>query len=480
MNSGHDEILELVKEKQNDGNKHYPTRILIKFSNEDIKDVIENKIGSSNFNSNTADVRLKLYSVQSKALTSILNIESYPVSQSWHEGKGRYSNLPTSSDGTSWIYRDNDIVKTKWMNDGSAYATITITNYAELNSTDKINLIATDGTNYDFVNGDQSSVNGTWESTTSNEATATNLMNVINTSSGPAGTRFNATVDGAVVTVTQATGGTAGNTTVTLTDTGTAGMTATSFTDGNTVSFYPGTTGSISSSLLQEGGGNWWTGSGFMSSQQFINSDNFDTDLEVLDVVRKWSGSLFASSTYPDGIENNGFIIKKPNSIESAVSSSFGEIQYFSVDTHTIYPPRLVFKWDDSIHEYQSSAKTSGELDVSLYRNRKEYNQNDVALFRVNVRDKYPTRTFTTSSNYINAGYFTTSSYYSVRDAYTEEEIIPIDTSYTKMSADGEGMYFKLYMKSFQPERYYRILFQHENNDGTTIYDNDYIFKVIR
>ena len=48
------------------------------------------------------------------------------------------------------------------------------------------------------------------------------------------------------------------------------------------------------------------------------------------------------------------------------------------------------------------------------------------------------------------------------------------------MSADGEGMYFKLYMKSFQPERYYRILFQHENNDGTTIYDNDYIFKVIR
>ena len=79
MNSGHDEILELVKEKQNDDNKQYPTRILIKFSNEDIKDVIENKIGSSNFNSNTADVRLKLYSVQSKALTSILNIESYPV-----------------------------------------------------------------------------------------------------------------------------------------------------------------------------------------------------------------------------------------------------------------------------------------------------------------------------------------------------------------------------------------------------------------
>ena len=72
--------------------------------------------------------------------------------------------------------------------------------------------------NYDFVAGDQSSVNGTFEATTSNNATAANLMNVINTSNGPAGTRFTATVDGAVVTVSQAIAGTTGNTIITLTD----------------------------------------------------------------------------------------------------------------------------------------------------------------------------------------------------------------------------------------------------------------------
>ena len=116
--------------------------------------------------------------------------------------------------------------------DVAGTCTITITDFTELNSTDKVNLIATDGTNYDFVNGSQSSVAGTWESTTSNNATATNLMNVINTSSGPAGTRFTATVLGAVVTATQATAGSAGNTTVTLTDTGTAGMSKTDFTGG--------------------------------------------------------------------------------------------------------------------------------------------------------------------------------------------------------------------------------------------------------
>jgi hypothetical protein len=116
-----------------------------------------------------------------------------------------------------------------------ATATITITDYTELNTGDKVNLIATDGTNYDFTNGDQSSVNGTWESTDSNADTATNLMNVINTSSGPAGTRFTATSDGAVVTVTQSTGGTSGNTTVDLTDSGTAGMSKTDFTGGTAI-----------------------------------------------------------------------------------------------------------------------------------------------------------------------------------------------------------------------------------------------------
>jgi hypothetical protein len=114
----------------------------------------------------------------------------------------------------------------------AATATITITDYTELNNGDKVNLIATDGTNYDFVVGSQSSVNGTFEATTSNTATATNLMNVINTSSGPAGTRFTATSDGAVVTVTQAIGSATGNTTITLTDSGTAGMSKTNFGGG--------------------------------------------------------------------------------------------------------------------------------------------------------------------------------------------------------------------------------------------------------
>jgi uncharacterized protein YjbI with pentapeptide repeats len=126
----------------------------------------------------------------------------------------------------------NGIVTSMGSIPAAATATVTITDFATLNSPDKVNLIATDGTNYDFVNGDHDSVAGTWESATSNEVTATSLMNVINTSSGPAGTRFSASVVGAVVTITQNTGGPAGNTAITLTDAGSVSMTKTDFTGG--------------------------------------------------------------------------------------------------------------------------------------------------------------------------------------------------------------------------------------------------------
>jgi len=361
LNTGHDEILEIVKEKGSSDSRYYPSRALIKFKNDEIKSTISNKIGSSIFNNGTSEVALQLLSSEHKNLESTLNLEVFAISQSWNEGTGRYSNLPISSNGCSWVYRDNDISKTEW----------------------------------------------------------------------------------------------------------------------TTSSFASGTTGSINVNGITEGGGVWYTGSAFQGSQQFLNSDNLDTNINVTSIVQKFSASL-AGRVYPDGITNHGFLIKQPDSIEQDTSSSFGEIKYFSVDTHTIYPPRLVFKWDDSSHSKQSSAKQNGELSVSLYRNQEEYNQNDEATFRIHVRDKYPVRQFASSSNYLNPGYFTTASCYSVRDAHTEEEIIPFDSTFTKLSADNEGMYFKIFMNGLQPERYYRLLFKNINNEGTTVYDNNYHFKVVR
>ena len=381
LNTGQDEIIEIVKEKGSSDQRFYPSRILIQFKNEEIQSTISDKIGSSIFNNGTSQVALQLSTVEHKNLQSTLNLEVFAISQSWDEGTGRFSNIPTSSNGCSWVYRDNTTDLTEWRT---------------------------------FTNGSSS---------------------LTTVASGQIGS-------GSV--------------------------------------FALGTTGSINAVGITEGGGVWYTGSNFQGSQQFLKGDNLDTDINVTTIVQKFSASLFANSTYPSGIDNNGFLIKQPDSVEQDTSGSFGELQYFSLDTHTIYPPKLTFKWDDSLHNSQSLAKQKGDLDVSLYRNQEEYNQNDEALFRIHVRDKYPTRQFASSSNFLNVGYFTTSSFYSIRDAHTEQEIIPFDDNFTKLSADSDGMFFKIFMKGLQPERYYRVLFKHTNNDGTRIYDNNYHFKVVR
>ena len=377
MNAGSDELLEIVKEPGSSDQYHHPSRVLIKFKNDDILSAIS-LIGDSTFTSSlSSSVNLEIALADAKNITETHIIAAYAVSQSWNEGTGKYLNLPTGSDGVSWTYKDNSTTATEW--------------------------------------------------------------------SG-------------VTDVTDNFGGNGG-------------------------------TGSIFSSSgvnapLTPGGGTWYTGSNFYGTQQFLKGEDLDINMDVKEIVHRWSASLNVGETYPAGIDNYGFLLKTLDNVEANASSSFGELQYFSSDTHTIYPPKLTFKWDDSVvytdgTNNQNTAK-SGSLFISLYNNQKEYNQNDEAIFRIHVRDKYPTRTFVTSSNYLNKGYFTTSSYYSIRDAHTEREIIPFDNTFTKLSADSEGMYFKMNMKGLQPERYYRILLKHINKEGTIIYDDKYFFKVVR
>tara|TARA_R110001583_G_scaffold93033_4_gene235810 strand:- start:2082 stop:3308 length:1227 start_codon:yes stop_codon:yes gene_type:complete len=386
MNTGGDEILELVKERGVTDQYYYPSRIAIKFKEEEIASLISDTIGGSTFES--TKINLQLTSVQAKNLTSTQLLKVYAISQSWNEGTNKYFNKPSDSNGVTWKHRDNSIAATAW-----------------------------------------------------------------NTST-LGGIGYSAIDDGFIVRDFETT---------------------------------QGTTGSIVSSSdnggpITPGGGVWYTGSGFESTQQFVAGDNLDTNFNVTDIVAAFSQSYFNDETYPTGISNQGFLIKQIDSVESNVSTSFGELQYFSQDTHTIYPPKLTFKWDDSTNNSTLSRALSGSFNVSMYNNRKEYNQNDEALFRFHVRDKYPTRTFSTSSNYISNMRFKAGadSLYSVRDAHSEEEVIPFDTDYTRLSHDNESSYFKFYIKGLQPERYYRILIKHTNNDGITIYDDDYYFKVVR
>jgi len=247
-------------------------------------------------------------------------------------------------------------------------------------------------------------------------------------------------------------------------DSGSVWFTNNSFPNGTTGSFRSGSSAVV-------GGGLWYTGSQYAASQSFTNSTSKDIELKVTNTV---------SASYTNILPNYGFILKHSSSIEFTSASKF-ETKYFSGNTHTIYPPCLEIRWNDSRYTGSIAIVSSSLFTVTLGNNKSEYQQDSVQRFRVNVRDQFPTRRFQTTSLYLDNKALPTSSYWSIKDLDTEEIVVDYDTNYTKISYDASGSYFDVYMNGLEPERYYKLLFKTVLTNGeTVISDNNYYFKVIR
>ncbi len=260
-------------------------------------------------------------------------------------------------------------------------------------------------------------------------------------------------------------------------------------TSWSTGSFAEGTTGSFIDAA--KGGGVWYIGNGFEKTRTYGFNDNLDISIDITEPVLKHYNNAYNGFSYTQGgIPNNGFIVKRSGSQEFTDKNE-GELNFFSMDTHTIYPPYLDISWDDSVYQpvgpegvvnltgANTRIKRTGECYVTLRNNKEEFKTIEEPTFRLNVRELYPTRKFVTTSNYLDVNYFTSESYYSLVDYATEETVIPFDNG-TKLSADSEGMYFKIYMNGLQEGRYYKLLFKHKNNDGIRVYDENYYFKVVK
>jgi hypothetical protein len=247
----------------------------------------------------------------------------------------------------------------------------------------------------------------------------------------------------------------------------------------NTGSFGTGVTASFISTSYEyrPGGGTWFTGSNSLnlfSSQSFTYITTKDLEFDISNA----SLLHYSASKGLGGINNNGFIVKHTNSNEFQANSNI-QLGYFSLDTHTIFPPQIELKWNDSIIA-TGSLPFITDIDpvISIYNNKKEFNQNSVQTFKIYSRDKFPTKVFQTSSIYLSNKYLPTSSYYSIVDLNSRETVIDFDNVYTKLSINSESNYFKIYMNGLEPERYYSILIKTVINDNELILDNDYYFKV--
>lgn len=216
------------------------------------------------------------------------------------------------------------------------------------------------------------------------------------------------------------------------------------------------------------GGGSW---TNLVSTCSFTNSSDKDVNCDITNIVNSW----FSGST------NNGVLVKHPNSVEGD-GYSYRVLSYFSVDTHTIYPPALEMRWDDSVYSTGSlSTIANSDFVISLGNNYSDFKIGTNYKFRINARDKYPVRQFTTQSLYITNKALPKDSYWAIQDVKTEEMIVDFDDNYTKVSCDSVGSYFVLHTSGLQPERYYKILVKSVLSTGETVILNmNNIIKLTR
>jgi hypothetical protein len=359
-NTGIDSIVELTKiasgsklEKVVQDNT-YNTRILIDFGAQltNIRTAINAglipPIGSSA--NNSASVYLNLRAATANDLPTDYTIYAFPVSQSWINGNGNYSDVPEVRNGASWYYRDNEDLATRW-NTGSAHS--------------------------------------------KNDTSATEL----------------------------------------------------------------------------QGGGTWITGSTYEASQSF-SYEQPDIRMDVTDIVKHWIAQ---------DIPNYGFIIKHSKTDEQS-GDILGSIKFYGVDTNTIYVPRLEVAWNDTSYETGSnSVINTTNYTVYISNLHESYRETERVRFDVGIRPMYPNRAYATSSYYFTQNILPSASYYSIKDAVTNETIIPYDDYATKISCDSNGSFFNLRLNTFMPERFYKIelKIQRSAND-IQIHDNGFYFKVVR
>jgi hypothetical protein len=237
-------------------------------------------------------------------------------------------------------------------------------------------------------------------------------------------------------------------------------------------------------------GGSWLyqSGSGIFNTSSFNSSYFFqpgldesesfsyrptDINMDVTEAVQLW-----ISGSGGKTIENNGFLLKFSEADE-ADNNKQGYIRFFSRETHTIYVPKLTMYWDNS--EYDN---TLTEIDLESYtmytKLKAEYRDTDIVKVRVYGRDKYPRKSPLNLYPMQTVKRLPETTYYSIRDAATDEVIIPFDNIYNKVSCDSTSNFIYLDMNGFMPERYYRLEFKIVDGFTEQRIDDEYYFKVIR
>ena len=116
---------------------------------------------------------------------------------------------------------------------------------------------------------------------------------------------------------------------------------------------------------------------------------------------------------------------------------------------------------------------------------RPEYQEDEKVRFRVVGRNRFPAKTWSsTTTNVVTPKYLPSgSSFFQIKDAYTEDVMIPFGSG-SVIGCDSTGNFFDVWLKGLQPERNYKINFKIASGSGVgevvQILDNEFEFRVVR
>ena len=238
----------------------------------------------------------------------------------------------------------------------------------------------------------------------------------------------------------------------------------------------------VSSSLLGSGSGyvqpsyeNWYDPvspvnitDGYGAGQTF-DYQSGDVRMEVTDMVYAWlSGSL----------DNNGLILMHG---DESSSIDYGTLKFFSKETNTIYSPYLDVCWNDAIFQTGSADPIKiRDTVVNMKNMAQEYKFGAIVRMDVSARKRYPVKTFTNkSSDYLTPYYLPSSSYYQIKDAESEDTVIPYD-AFTRLSFDENGNYFMLDTSGLPQERYFKVEIRTEQSGSVLTFQIPTAFKISR
>ena len=121
--------------------------------------------------------------------------------------------------------------------------------------------------------------------------------------------------------------------------------------------------------------------------------------------------------------------------------------------------------------KFETNSDTEVLIKLIYFKGlRPEYKQNSKIKFRLVGRERYPAKTYSTTSANLAVKYLPSGSqfiehgtYYSVKDAVTEDVIIPFGSG-SLVSCDTDGNFFNVWMNGLQTERYYKFELYFKSN----------------